>query len=64
MVGLLIVSVTLLTTNWLISLSGFLVMALLVIRTNKEEQMLLDRFGQEYRNYMTKTGRFLPRMTS
>jgi len=63
-VGLLILSVTLLTANWLIGLSGVVVMTLLVVRTAKEEQMLLERFGDEYRDYMLRTGRFFPRRIS
>ena len=62
--SLLILSVTLLTANWLIGLTGLLVITLLVVRTPKEEQMLIQRFGQQYRDYMTKTGRFFPRLPS
>jgi protein-S-isoprenylcysteine O-methyltransferase Ste14 len=54
-------SVTLLTANWLIGLSSLIVLALLAVRTPKEEQMLIERFGQQYRDYMAKTGRFFPR---
>jgi len=64
MVGLLLLSVTLLTANWLIGASGLVVMTLLVIRTAKEEQMLIDRFGNAYRDYMATTGRFFPRHAS
>jgi protein-S-isoprenylcysteine O-methyltransferase Ste14 len=59
--ALLMVSVTLLTANWLIGLCSLLVLGLLALRTPKEEQMLLDRFGQEYRDYMARTGQFWPR---
>ena len=60
-VALLILSVTLLTANWLIGLSGLVVMTLLVVRTTKEEQMLVERFGNGYRDYTARTGRFVPR---
>jgi protein-S-isoprenylcysteine O-methyltransferase Ste14 len=60
--ALLMASVTLLTANWLIGLSSIVVLALLAIRTPKEEQMLIERFGQQYRDYMAKTGRFIPRI--
>ena len=60
--ALLMASVTLLTANWLIGVSSVAVLALLAIRTPKEEQMLIERFGQEYRAYMARTGRFLPRI--
>jgi len=62
--ALLMFSVTLLTANWLIGASGLVVLALLAIRTPKEEQMLVERFGDEYRKYMAKTGRFFPRWPS
>jgi protein-S-isoprenylcysteine O-methyltransferase Ste14 len=60
--ALLMASVTLLSANWFIGISSVAVLALLAIRTPKEEQMLIERFGQEYRDYMARTGRFLPRI--
>ena len=62
--ALLMASVTLLTANWLIGISSVSVLALLAVRTPKEEQMLIERFGQEYRDYMARTGRFFPRLFS
>jgi protein-S-isoprenylcysteine O-methyltransferase Ste14 len=62
--ALLMGSVTLLTANWLIGASSLLVLGLLAIRTPKEERMLIDRFGQPYRDYMAKTGRFVPRISA
>ena len=32
------------------------------IRVPKEEQMMLDQFGDEYRDYMKRTGRLLPKI--
>ncbi len=58
--ALLMASVTILTANWLIGLSSLIVLFLLNVRTPKEEQMLIERFGQQYRDYMAKTGRFFP----
>lgn len=60
--ALLMASVTVLTANWLIGVSSVAVLALMVLRTPKEEQMLIDRFGQQYRDYMAKTGRFIPKI--
>ena len=60
--ALLMASVTLLTANWFIGISSVAVLALLAIRTPKEEQMLIERFGQQYRDYMVTTGRFIPRI--
>ncbi len=58
--ALLMASVTILTANWLIGLTSLIVLVLLAIRTPKEEEMLIERFGNEYREYMKRTGRFLP----
>ncbi len=50
------------STNWFIGLTGILgfVWAILV-RTPREEQMMIERFGDEYVAYMECTGRYLPR---
>ena len=34
----------------------------IIVRTPREEAQLLSTFGDEYRKYMRRTGRFLPRM--
>lgn len=60
-VALLMASVTLLSSNALIGVLSFLVLAMLAIRTPKEEQMLAARFGSEYEAYRARTGRFFPR---
>lgn len=57
-------SVTLLTANWLIGIASLFVLGLLAIRTPREEQKLIDKFGQQYRDYMAKTGRFFPRISA
>lgn len=61
--ALLMASVTVLTANWAIGLSSLVVLLLLAIRTPKEEQMLIERFGSQYREYMARTGRFFPRFS-
>ncbi len=60
--ALVMLSVTLLTANWLIGIGSFVVLAMLAIRTPKEEEKLIERFGQQYLDYMAKTNRFLPRI--
>jgi protein-S-isoprenylcysteine O-methyltransferase Ste14 len=53
----------LLLPNWLAgwsSLVPFTIMYLLRVR--REEQMMLQFFGDDYRSYMTRTGRLLPRL--
>jgi protein-S-isoprenylcysteine O-methyltransferase Ste14 len=61
--GLLMMSVTILTANWFIGVNSLLILGLLAVRTPQEEQMLINRFGDAYRNYMAATGRFFPRIS-
>jgi protein-S-isoprenylcysteine O-methyltransferase Ste14 len=51
----------LLLPNWLAGLSGIAAAAVLFgFRVFREERMMLDTFGDEYRAYMTKTKRIVP----
>jgi protein-S-isoprenylcysteine O-methyltransferase Ste14 len=52
----------LLTANWLIGLLGVIYSLVIVERAGHEEHILLDTYGEEYRQYMQHTGRFLPRL--
>jgi protein-S-isoprenylcysteine O-methyltransferase Ste14 len=61
--ALLIVSVTLLTASLLILLSGACTLLLLALRTPKEEQRLIERFGDDYLRYIATTGRYFPRVS-
>lgn len=47
--------------NWIPIIFAVSAVAIFVARVPREEQMMLDRFGDEYREYMKKTGRFLPK---
>lgn len=60
--ALLMASMTVLSANWLIGAFSLLVLVLIALRTPQEEQMLIGRFGQPYREYMATTGRFMPRL--
>ena len=60
--ALLMASVTILTANWLIGITSLMVLILLAIRTPKEERMLIQRFGDDYRHYIETTGKFVPRL--
>ena len=53
---------SLVTANWFLALTGGIAFGLLVIRTRIEEEKLIERFGEDYREYMKRTGRFLPRL--
>ena len=57
-----LVSGSLAMANWLILLVGGVVMGFLVARIPIEERKLMDRFGDEYRDLMRRTGRFIPRL--
>jgi protein-S-isoprenylcysteine O-methyltransferase Ste14 len=50
--------------NWFIAGLGILTFILMAIRTPKEEANLIEKFGDEYREYMKRTGRFLPKLGS
>ena len=53
---------SLLAANWFILATGAVVFSLLALRSRVEEEQLLARFGEPYREYRTRTGRFLPRI--
>ena len=57
------IGVTLLTANWLVGLV-FLLPAVLIsmLRIPAEEAMLQAAFGDAYRAYQSRTGRFFPRL--
>ena len=59
--ALLILAISLTAANWFLLLTGCVVLCLLVVRTRTEEEKLLARFGDAYRSYMMRTGRFVPR---
>lgn len=48
--------------NWFIAALGVLAFVAMAIRTPKEEANLIEKFGDEYREYMKRTGRFLPKL--
>jgi protein-S-isoprenylcysteine O-methyltransferase Ste14 len=55
------VSLGLVVANWAPLIFAVFVAIILVTRVPREEQMMLERFGDEYRDYMKRTGRFFPR---
>lgn len=53
----------LLLQNWIAGFSLLLLqVSLYAHRVPREERMMLDTFGEEYRSYMERTGRFTPRL--
>jgi len=61
-VAWVLLAITLASANGLIAVSGLSVLLLLALRTPKEEEMLVKRFGDEYRTYMAETGQYFPRL--
>jgi protein-S-isoprenylcysteine O-methyltransferase Ste14 len=53
---------SLVAANGFLFITGCVPVLLLRFRTWKEEENLIARFGDEYRAYMQRTGRFVPRL--
>ncbi len=51
----------LLTANWVFIALAVVVIAGLFARVPREEQMMIAEFGEEYKTYMQRTGRFFPK---
>ena len=48
--------------NWLVPVAASLTFTLLALRTRREEQYLIERFGDQYRSYIQRVGRFFPKL--
>lgn len=57
------VSLSLVAANWLMGLASLSVLVMLIIRLPKEAENLIERFGDEYRAFIKRTGRLLPKIT-
>lgn len=55
-------SLGLIADSWFIVMLAILAFILLAKRTPNEEAHLIEKFGDEYREYMRQTGRYLPRL--
>jgi len=58
---LFFLSFALMADSWFIALMAMLAIVLLTIRLPNEEAHLIEKFGDEYREYMQRTGRYLPK---
>jgi protein-S-isoprenylcysteine O-methyltransferase Ste14 len=56
-----IVALALVAANWLILLPALAIITLIYRQIGREEAMLIDRFGDEYREYMKRTPRIIPK---
>jgi len=59
---LIVSGFSLLAANWFIAIMGFFTVRLLIVRTPIEEKKLIEKFGEEYHDYMKKTGKFIPKL--
>jgi protein-S-isoprenylcysteine O-methyltransferase Ste14 len=48
--------------TWLLPVAASLTFTLLALRTHTEERYLIERFGDQYRDYMRRVGRFFPNL--
>lgn len=55
-----IISLGLVGANWTAFVLAALGTLIVLLRTQGEEKMMLEQFGDEYREYMKRTGRLLP----
>jgi protein-S-isoprenylcysteine O-methyltransferase Ste14 len=56
-----LIAQALVAANWLILLPALVTTTLFYMQIGKEEAMLIDRFGNQYREYMKKTPRLIPK---
>jgi protein-S-isoprenylcysteine O-methyltransferase Ste14 len=57
------VATPLMLHNWIAGFSFLLLTTLQYLsRVGDEERMMLEQFGEEYRSYMERTGRIIPRL--
>lgn len=62
---LMMTAVTLLSANWLLGGCGLgLILCVIGLRTSEEERRLIEQFGDQYRNYMQRTGGYWPRLSA
>jgi protein-S-isoprenylcysteine O-methyltransferase Ste14 len=59
---LFFLSFALMADSWFIAVMALVAIVLLSIRLPKEEALLIEKFGDEYRGYMKCTGRFFPKL--
>ena len=55
------IALALVTAHWIFVVLAVLAIAGLIARVPREEQMMIEEFGEEYKAYRQRTGRFFPK---
>ena len=58
---LYLTGIALCTANWFFIILLIVSIVVLALRIPKEEQMMIESFGEEYKNYLKRTGMLFPR---
>ena len=59
---LIMIAQALLLSNWIAGFGGVVAFGVMYfLRVPQEEQMMQERFGEQYRRYMATTGRVIPK---
>ena len=54
------VGLAFLSANWYFALPFIVTIIVIILRIRKEEEIMIDEFGEEYIQYMKRTKRFIP----
>lgn len=60
--SLFMFAISLIAGSWLIAAGGAGMLGALLLRLPEEEARLIEEFGDEYRDYMQRTGRLIPKL--
>ena len=56
-----VIALALVAANWLLLLPSLFIVTFIYLQIGTEEKMLMARFGDEYRDYMKRTPRLIPK---
>jgi protein-S-isoprenylcysteine O-methyltransferase Ste14 len=59
-----IIALALVAANWLLLVPALVLITIIYAQIGNEERMLIEKFGDRYREYMKRTPRLIPKLTS